>query len=61
MSGSDTSYYKVLSNIKYVEYVTMVEVNINYNGINQTFKSRQIIDAMYFINPAKNTEFIYNK
>ena len=61
MSESDTSYYKVLSNIKYVEYVNMVEVNLNYNGINQTFKSRQIIDAMYFINPTKDTEFIYNK
>lgn len=43
----DVKYKTVLDNIMYVEYITNVDVSIEYDGKHSSFKSRQIIDAMY--------------
>jgi hypothetical protein len=45
----DKEYYKILRNIKYVEYITLVDVEINYNNKVERFTADQIIDAMYRI------------
>jgi hypothetical protein len=49
MTEWDKKYYEIISNIRYVEYVTMVDATIRYNGETQHFVSRQIIDAMYHL------------
>lgn len=43
----EDEYQAVLNNIKYVEYIGQVDVQIDYNGATTKFKSRQIIDGMY--------------
>jgi hypothetical protein len=47
MNSWDQKYYNVLSNIIYVEYVNIVNVNIEYNGATENFEARQIVDSMY--------------
>lgn len=43
----DKEYYKVLRNIKYIEYVISVDVEIKYKNKIENFKDRQIIDCFY--------------
>ena len=45
----DKEYYKIVRNIKYVEYITNVDVEINYNNKTEKFTTKQIIDGMYRI------------
>jgi len=45
----DKEYYTILKNIKYVEYILVVDVEINYNNKIEKFTTRQIIDGMYRI------------
>ena len=52
MQHWDQRYYKVLSNIMYVEYVNMVNVYIEYQGKQENFVARQVIDCMYPENSA---------
>lgn len=47
MNEWDQRYYNVLSNLLFVEYVSMVNVQIEYNGKKEQFVSRQVIDAFY--------------
>jgi hypothetical protein len=47
LSEWDKQYYKVLRNIKYVEYVISVDVEIKYNHKIEHFKDRQVIDCFY--------------
>jgi len=47
MNDWDKKYYKILSNIMYIEYVNIVNVEIEYDGKIERFEARQIIDAMY--------------
>jgi uncharacterized protein YeeX (DUF496 family) len=47
MTHWDQKYYKVLSNLLYVEYVNMVNVTLHYKGKEERFLARQVIDAMY--------------
>lgn len=47
MNEWDKKYYDVISNIRYVEYVNMVNVEIKYNNKIERFEARQVIDAMY--------------
>jgi hypothetical protein len=47
MNEWDQKYYNVLENILFVEYVTMVNVTIDYKGNQEKFVARQVIDAMY--------------
>ena len=49
-------YQAVLNNIKYVEYIGQVDVQIDYNGATTKFKSRQIVDGMYRVD--KNIQSI---
>jgi hypothetical protein len=50
MNAVDREYYQKLTNIKYVEYINMVNVEVKYNNITTQFIERQVIDAMYPIN-----------
>ena len=43
----DATYYKIIRNLYYVEYVGQVEVNIDYNNKKETFQSRIIVDGVY--------------
>lgn len=45
----DKEYYKVIRNIKYVEYVVSVDVELNYKKRNRLehFTTRQIVDVLY--------------
>ena len=45
----DKEYYKILRNIKYVEYVGSVQVEIDYKKKNrkESFTTRQVIDGFY--------------
>ncbi len=43
----EDEYQSVLNNIKYVEYVGQVNVEIEYNGDTIKFKSKQIVDSKY--------------
>lgn len=45
----DKEYYKIIRNIKYVEYVVSVNVEINYKKKNrkEKFTERQVVDAFY--------------
>jgi hypothetical protein len=61
MKEWDKKYYDVLSNIRYVEYVTTVNVKINYENIVSSFEARQVIDAMYPINKFVPKNIHYNK
>ena len=47
MNSWDKKYYNIVSNLLYVEYVNMVNVNIEYNGKKESFVSRQVIDSIY--------------
>jgi len=47
LEGWDKEYYEVLSNIRYVEYINIITVDIMYEGAKQTFTARQVIDAKY--------------
>ncbi len=47
MNKWDQQYYKIISNIIYIEYINMVNVEIEYNGKKEQFVDRLIIDAMY--------------
>jgi len=47
MNKWDQQYYKIISNIIYIEYINMVNVEIEYNGKKEHFVDRLIIDAMY--------------
>jgi len=61
MKEWDKKYYDVLSNIRYVEYVTTVNVKINYENSISSFEARQVIDAMYPINKFVPKKIQYNK
>lgn len=43
----DKEYYKIIRNIKYVEYVVMADVEIKYKNKIEKFRERQIVDATY--------------
>jgi hypothetical protein len=43
----NTRYKKVLNNLKYVEYINKVNVEINYENNNETFEANQIVDALF--------------
>lgn len=43
----EQNYMTVLNNIKYVEYIGEVNVEIMYENVFTKFKARQIIDSMY--------------
>ena len=47
MGSWDQRYYNVLSNLLFVEYVSMVNVRIDYKGKQEQFVSRQVIDSIY--------------
>lgn len=47
LNGWDKQYNDVLNNLKYVEYVNRVNVEISYNNTIQTFQEDQIIDAVF--------------
>lgn len=51
LSEWDRQYYKTLSNIKYVEYVNMVQVQLEYKGEFENFSARQVIDAKFRADP----------
>ena len=59
MNSWDKKYYDVLSNINYTEYVTKVNVEIEYNGKTERFVERQIIDTMYPENYSFPTKIKY--
>jgi hypothetical protein len=43
----NTRYKNVLNNLKYVEYINKVNVEINYENKNETFEANQILDAIF--------------
>ena len=47
MNNWDKQYYDIISNIRYVEYVNMVNVTIQYENQSSSFETRQVVDAMY--------------
>jgi len=57
----DKRYYKVLSNIKYYEYVSIVNVEIDYEGKLQKFEARQIIDGFKPLNKNIPRKIFYEK
>jgi hypothetical protein len=42
-------YHNVITNYKYVEYVNMVNIEIDYEGKVEKFEERCVVDAMYKI------------
>lgn len=59
LQGWDKDYYRVIANHRYIEYVNLVEVEIEYEGKLQRFQARQIIDAMYPKNPKIPHRILY--
>jgi hypothetical protein len=47
MNPMDKEYYSKISKLKYVEYVNIVNVNIEYNNGIIQFTDRQVVDAYY--------------
>jgi len=47
MSNIDKEYYKIISNIIFVEYVVSANVEINYKNKIEKFTDRQTVDAYY--------------
>ena len=61
MDPWDKEYYKVISNLRYVEYLSLVNVTLHYHGEEQQFQARQVIDSMYPKNSLIPTEIQWMK
>jgi hypothetical protein len=46
-SDWDKEYYKIIRNIKFVEYVVSVNVELTYQNVHEKFTSRQTVDGYY--------------
>lgn len=60
LNGWDKQYNDVLNNLKYVEYVNRVNVEISYNNTIQTFQEDQIIDAVFVKDNSLPSTIRYN-
>jgi len=61
MEPWDKEYYKLISNLRYVEYLSLVNVTLHYHGEEQQFQARQVIDSMYPKNSLIPTEIRWMK